>query len=112
LGRVVVLPDIFVNNEVIGHLPAGYVLSTIVCQRIRLPDKVRQLALMGGLIGSIAADFDLLYFYLVDNCQHIYYCCFLLTDCYTWYWIVLWVASIGLRHLISRPIHSGDDSAI
>ena len=50
----------------IAHLPAGYLLTRFIQDKARNPSR----SLMWvGLLASIFPDFDLLYFYLIDNRQ-------------------------------------------
>jgi hypothetical protein len=55
---------------IIGHLPTGYIVSTLIASRFigfRISHKGFILA---GILGAIAPDLDMLYFYLVDHKQH------------------------------------------
>lgn len=52
----------------IGHLPAGYIASHFYTKRVK--------SLICGywlMLGSIFPDFDLLYFYTIDNRQHLHH---------------------------------------
>lgn len=49
---------------IISHLPAGYILTKVLQQRINTTALI-----WGGLLGSIFPDFDILYFYLIDGQQ-------------------------------------------
>lgn len=79
----------------IAHLPAGYVISkslwlrrSTVCQGIN-----EQLFLTVGLIGSVAPDFDMLYFYLIDqrsNHHHLY----------VTHYPILWFSLLGMSSLL------------
>jgi hypothetical protein len=52
---------------IIGHLPAGYVLSRLGYLRFRrLIDNYRKF-MFWGVFGSIAPDLDMVYFHLVDG---------------------------------------------
>lgn len=53
----------------LGHLPAGYLLSTFSVRKWKLS----KYALWSGLLGSIFPDFDLLYFYLIDGRQTLHH---------------------------------------
>ena len=60
----------------IAHMPAGY-LFTRYCVR-RLGSKVDSIStlkyyVMFGLLCSVLPDFDLMYFYLIDNRQHAHH---------------------------------------
>lgn len=54
----------------IAHLPAGYLLSTSLRPRLLDRHHDARLFVLAGMIGAIAPDFDLAYFYLVDHRQH------------------------------------------
>lgn len=67
----------------IAHLPSGYILSSLLLKRARqLPILTRTLMLV-GVLGAVAPDFDLLYFYLVDNRQTHHHRYFV-------HWPILW----------------------
>lgn len=54
----------------IAHLPAGYITAKLLIPKLAdTRIKPHQLVLT-GMIGAIAPDLDMLYFYLVDNRQH------------------------------------------
>jgi len=54
----------------IAHLPTGYILSNIVKKRSGLKHANLKLFMMFGMMGAIAPDLDMFYFYLVDHRQH------------------------------------------
>lgn len=55
---------------IIGHLPAGYLISTCAYMRFGCDVASRQVFLCAGAAGAIAPDVDLIYFYLLDYRQH------------------------------------------
>lgn len=60
----------------IGHLPAGYVLTRALwpaLHRLGLATPKWRPFLLAGLVTSILPDIDLLYFYLIDNRQHLHH---------------------------------------
>ncbi len=60
----------------IAHLPAGYVLTRHLLDRAPAGDALSRRILAFGLLASVLPDFDLLYFYLIDNRQtlhHLYW---------------------------------------
>lgn len=60
----------------IGHLPAGYVLTRALWsafQRVGGSTPKWKPFLLAGLVSSILPDIDLLYFYLIDNRQHLHH---------------------------------------
>lgn len=54
----------------IAHLPAGYITSTAFAPFFKKYGVTYKQLMIYGLLGAIAPDFDLLYFFLVDNRQH------------------------------------------
>jgi inner membrane protein len=54
----------------IGHLPAGYMTARLLLRRAGVRGLAGARFLWAGAIGAIAPDFDLAYFYLVDDRQH------------------------------------------
>ncbi|PCJ30198.1 MAG: hydrolase [Gammaproteobacteria bacterium] len=71
----------------IAHLPSGYILATAIVERVRsLPVKASTV-IAAGILGALAPDFDMLYFYLIDNRQthhHKYFS----------HWPLLWLCLI------------------
>ncbi|MGP1684267.1 MAG: metal-dependent hydrolase [Giesbergeria sp.] len=60
----------------IAHAPAGYIIGKNLCQRLKGAGAVQGLIVLAAILGSIAPDFDLLYFYFVDHRQthhHLYW---------------------------------------
>lgn len=55
---------------IIGHLPAGYVISRLLFPRFAATGVSARAFLLSGVIGALAPDFDMLYFHLVDQRQH------------------------------------------
>ncbi|MDB5814246.1 MAG: hypothetical protein JWN23_1363 [Rhodocyclales bacterium] len=55
---------------IIGHLPAGYLISSFTYMRTAADAVSRRLFIVFGMAGAIAPDVDLLYFYLIDDRQH------------------------------------------
>lgn len=53
----------------VAHLPAGYLAGSLIAERWRPVGLTRQALLTAGMLGAIAPDFDLLYFYFVDARQ-------------------------------------------
>lgn len=54
---------------IIGHLPAGYILSRHSYLRFEKFIKNYRTFMFWGIFGSIAPDFDMLYFYFIDHRQ-------------------------------------------
>lgn len=60
----------------LGHLPAGYVATeTALRWGILSPSRAvsRRAILAAGLLGSVLPDVDILYFYLIDDRQHLHH---------------------------------------
>lgn len=55
---------------IIGHLPAGYVYSKLLANKLSKTGVKHRDIILAGTLGGIAPDFDMLYFYLIDNRQH------------------------------------------
>ncbi|HFB66297.1 MAG TPA: metal-dependent hydrolase [Aeromonadales bacterium] len=54
---------------IIGHLPAGYIVSKLIVKK--LTHKINaKLFILWGVLGGIAPDFDMIYFYLIDHRQY------------------------------------------
>lgn len=53
----------------IAHVPAGYVFSTTIAERLRQMPVSGFAIICAGCIGAIAPDIDMLWFYLVDERQ-------------------------------------------
>ncbi|MBQ0754710.1 MAG: metal-dependent hydrolase [Gammaproteobacteria bacterium] len=54
----------------LAHLPAGYLLTRALTSRRPGLSTLPSYIMAAGLLGSIAPDLDLLWFYLVDNRAH------------------------------------------
>lgn len=54
----------------VGHLPAGYVCAKLLAKKFANTGIASRLFIFVGVLGAIAPDFDMFYFYLVDNRQH------------------------------------------
>jgi inner membrane protein len=75
---------------IIGHLPAGYVVSRLLV-RYAAPRGVSVKAfLWAGVIGALAPDIDMLYFHLLDHRQHHHHTYF---THYPVVWLALLAAS-------------------
>ncbi len=57
----------------IAHLPAGFLLTRSVLSRTCADKRQYKWLLAVGLVGSIFPDLDMLYFYLIDNRQHLHH---------------------------------------
>ncbi len=78
---------------IIGHLPLGYISTKIITAKWPNNSVKRRAFIIAGLLGSIIPDFDMIYFYLFDNCQHHHHT----------YWIHIpfyWCIILGLSILV------------
>jgi hypothetical protein len=74
---------------IIGHLPAGYLLSTFTYMRLGSDVVSRQVFVLAGMAGAIAPDVDLLYFYLLDHRQHHHHT-------YFTHFPIVWLALVAI----------------
>lgn len=86
---------------IIGHLPAGYVISRLLFSRFAATGVSARAFLWAGAIGALAPDFDMLYFYLVDQRQHHHHS-------YVTHFPIVWFAILvcSLAWLIFAKIRS------
>ena len=56
-----------------AHLPAGYVAAKLLFPRLATQGAPFRPFLIAALLGAVAPDFDLLYFYLIDERQHLHH---------------------------------------
>lgn len=86
----------------IAHAPSGYLLATQFVDRARTLPVRASVAVAAGVIGALAPDFDMLWFYLVDARQTHHHK-------YISHWPVLWLSLLLLallwRH--TRPLGAG-----
>ena len=82
----------------IAHIPVGYLTTKFRLRRCTdLSTKEYKVLLSLGLIASVFPDFDMIYFYLIDNRQHLHHS----------YWTHLplyWVAITALGLLVAVVI--------
>ncbi|WP_415880770.1 metal-dependent hydrolase [Methylomonas sp. TEB] len=76
---------------IIAHLPAGYIVSTLFFRQFEKPVVSGTAFLRAGLLGSIAPDLDMLYFYGVDHRAHPHHSYFSHFPCV---WLLLCVLAI------------------
>lgn len=55
---------------IVGHLPAGYLVSELLVKHVPTLNLKEAHVVSAGMLGAVAPDVDLLYFYLIDNRQH------------------------------------------
>lgn len=75
----------------IAHLPAGYIATKYLFDRIHALGIPAKWCLCAGLLGAIAPDADLLYFYLLDERQHNHHTYF---THFPIFWVGLLLASV------------------
>lgn len=64
------------NVVIVGHLPAGYLVSKFLVKRVPTLHQNETYIVSACMLGAVAPDIDLLYFYLIDNRQqhhHLYF---------------------------------------
>jgi hypothetical protein len=74
---------------IIGHIPAGYVLSKLLFSRLEKVGVGQTPFMFAGLSGAIAPDLDLFYFYLIDNRQHHHHS-------YFTHFPIVWIIALSL----------------
>ena len=74
---------------IIGHLPAGYVASRLAFARFESTGIALKWFLVAGILGSVAPDFDMLYFHLIDGRRHHHHT-------YFTHWPIVWSALLLL----------------
>ena len=58
----------------LAHIPAGYIITThLIAREPVINQRVRRRLILWGILCSVAPDFDLAYFYLIDNRQHLHH---------------------------------------
>lgn len=55
---------------IIGHFPAGFVFSRLLVSKLAGRGFDLRYVVLAGVVGAIAPDLDMFYFYLIDNRQH------------------------------------------
>lgn len=73
----------------IGHLPAGYITAKLLFKRFANTEVSARLFILAGVVGGIAPDFDMFYFYFVDNRQSHHHT-------YWPHYPVLWLAILAV----------------
>jgi len=54
----------------IGHFPAGFIFSSLLVSKLADRGFDLRYVVLAGVIGAVAPDLDMFYFYLIDNRQH------------------------------------------
>lgn len=84
---------------IIAHLPAGYIVSTLLFPRLQNYGVSRQSFMRAGLFGAVAPDLDMIYFYCFDDRahpHHSYYSHFPMV------WLLLLILSAFWLHAAKR----------
>lgn len=76
----------------IGHLPAGYVSAKLLFNRFTDTGVAAKFFILAGMLGAIAPDLDMFYFYLIDNRQNHHHT-------YWPHYPVLWLAMLVLSSI-------------
>jgi len=84
----------------IGHLPAGYIVTRQAMRGRPQADAAAGRLLALGLVASVLPDFDLVYFYLIDNRQTLHH--------HYWthlpaFWAAVAVPTLAIAALLRRP---------
>lgn len=91
----------------IGHLPAGYLVSHVLIKVIKIKpgSKSYRRLIWTGLIASVIPDFDLLYFYLIDNRQTLHHHYFTHAP---YFWVCFFIFTILIAAMSrSRIMYAG-----
>jgi inner membrane protein len=78
----------------IGHLPAGYLFTKYLQKRLSTEQY-----LWLGLLGSVFPDFDIFYFYLIDQRQTLHHSYWTHLP---FYWIILFLVTVSLLYAFKK----------
>jgi len=78
----------------IGHLPAGYILTKTLQKKLGTTKY-----LFFGLLGSMIADIDIFYFYLIDNRQNLHHGYWIHIP---FYWMMIAIVTILLFWILKK----------
>ncbi len=79
----------------IAHIPSGYIMSKYILDRARHIPVAATALFMAGIIGAVAPDFDMIYFYLIDHRQTNHHR-------YISHWPILWLSLVVVSYLLLR----------
>ena len=82
----------------IAHAPMGYIMSTSFLKRYGKLPATTSMVLLFGVLGSIAPDFDMIYFYLIDNRQTHHHN-------YITHWPIIWATLLAASTIWLRSSH-------
>lgn len=87
----------------IGHAPSGYIVASLLLKRLSNSSVPVKALIATGILGALAPDLDMIYFYLVDHRQHHHHT-------YVSHWPILWfgmmAASIAWMKSSRRSRHA------
>ncbi len=83
----------------VAHLPAGYIAAKLLFPRLGVRTAAFRPFLVAGLLGAVAPDFDIPYFYLIDQHQHHHHTFW---PHFPILWASLLLASLAWFHLTHR----------
>jgi len=83
------------HSMFIAHIPSGYVMSISFLERVRHLREISSVVIAVGITGSIAPDFDMFYFYLIDYRQTHHHK-------YVTHWPMLWVCLVAVSIIWAR----------
>lgn len=89
----------------IAHIPSGYVFSTMLVERARNLRVSASAVITSGVIGALAPDFDMAYFYLFDHRQthhHKYFS----------HWPIVWLTLLAASAVWLRLSRSSKASLL
>lgn len=67
-----------------AHIPSGYILSVTLLEKLRSVPASTSAVICAGVIGALAPDLDMIYFYLIDHRQTHHHK-------YITHWPILWL---------------------
>lgn len=76
----------------IAHIPSGYIMSVLLLKRVRQIPASSAAVITAGIVGALAPDFDMLYFYLIDHRQTHHHQ-------YLTHWPLLWLSLTAVSGL-------------
>lgn len=79
----------------IAHAPSGYIMAASLLKRTQHIRVSAVAIILVSIIGALAPDFDLLYFYLIDNRQTHHHK-------YITHWPIIWLALLIISALLLR----------
>lgn len=88
-----------------AHLPAGYIGAKLLAPRLGVSGRAFRPFLLAGLLGAVAPDFDLVYYFLIDQHQHHHHT--------LWpHFPIVWVSLLLLSVLWFRAGHGRSVAAL